>query len=248
MAEKGYLKYFDGIEAIQKKIRETQGENIEKAARIVAEALMNDGLLHVYGSGHSACITEEIFFRAGTIAGINQILDLSLSGAVNAWKSAYMERLEGVGEILYMHSHAQPQDVFLVISNSGRNAAPIEMACEAQKHGHKVIVETCTEFSMSQPSRHSSGKRLLDYADVVLDNQGVFGDCIVKMDGLDQPMGPASGVLGGYIIHAMLVQVVFCMREMGVEKPPVFMHGNLDGGMEFNQKTLDKYWPRIRNW
>jgi uncharacterized phosphosugar-binding protein len=244
MEEKGYNLYFDGIEALQKKIRETQGPNIEEAARIVAEALINDGLLHVYGAGHSACVTEEIFFRAGTVAGINQILDLSLAGAVNAC----MERLEGIGEILYQQSHASPQDVFLVISNSGRNAAPIEMAREAQKHGHKVIVETCTEFSLAQSSRHSSGKRLLDYADVILDNQGVFGDCVVQMEGFPMPMGPASGVLGSYLVHAMLVQVVFTMREMGVEKPPVFMHGNLDGGMEFNQELLEKYWPRIRNW
>ncbi|MDK2980332.1 MAG: hypothetical protein PWQ55_679 [Chloroflexota bacterium] len=248
MAEKGYIQYFDAIESLQKKIRTTQGPNIEKAAHIVAEALVNDGLLHVYGAGHSACITEEIFFRAGTLAPINQILDLSLAGAVNAWKSAYMERLEGIGEVLYQHSHASPQDVFLVISNSGRNAAPIEMAREAQKHGHKVIVETCAEFCLAQSSRHSSGKRLLDYADVILDNQGVFGDCVVQPEGFPMPMGPASGVLGSFLIHAMLVQVVFTMREMGVEQPPVFMHGNLDGGMEFNQQLLDQYWPRIRNW
>ncbi len=248
MTEKGYLKYFDAVEAIQKKIRATQGEAIEKAARLIAGAVKNDGILHVYGSGHSACITEEIFFRAGTLAAVNQILDLSLAGAVNAWKSAYMERLEGIGEVLYGQSHAQPQDVFLVISNSGRNAAPIEMAREAQKHGHKVIAETCVEFSLSQPSRHSSGKRLLDYADVILDNQGVYGDTVVKLEGMELGVGPASGVLGSFLVHATLVQAVFCLREMGVEKPPVFMHGNLDGGMEYNQYLFDKYWPRIRNW
>lgn len=248
MSKKGYELYFDGIDAIQKKIRETQGENIEKAAGLVADALINDGVLHVYGAGHSACISEEIFFRAGTVAGINQIVDLSLAGAVGAWKSAFMERLEGTGEILYNHSHAQPQDVFLVISNSGRNAAPIEMAREAQKHGHKVIVETCVEFSLAQSSRHSSGKRLLDFADVILDNQGVFGDTVVQMEGLELGLGPASGVVGAYIIHAMLVETAFKMREKGVEKPPVFMHGNLDGGMKANEALFDKYWYRIRNW
>lgn len=248
MSAKGYERYFDGVDAIMKKIRETQGEAIEKAAGLVADAILKDGVLHVYGSGHSACLTEEIFFRAGTVAPINQILDLSLAGAVNAWKSAFMERLEGVGEILYGHSHAQPQDVFLVVSNSGRNAAPIEMAREAQKHGHKVIVETCVAFSLAQPSRHSSGKRLLDYADVILDNQGVFGDTIVKMERLEQGLGPASGVVGAYILHAMLVETAFQLRERGMETPPVFMHGNLDTGMDFNQALLDKYWPRIRNW
>jgi len=247
MAEKGYEKYFDAIDQILKKIRETQTENIEKAAEIVAEAVVNDGVLHVYGAGHSNCIAEEIFFRAGSLAPINQILDLSLAGAVGSWKSAFMERLEGIGPILYNHTHAKPQDAFLVISNSGRNAAPIEMAREAKAHGHKVIAETCTEFSLSQPSRHTSGKRLLDYADVILDNQGPWGDVVVKVEGMQQGLGPASGVIGIYLIHAMLVEASFRIKAKGME-PPVFMYGNLDGGMEFNQKMLDTYWPRIRNW
>ncbi len=247
MAEKGYVQYFDGIEKILKKIQETQGTNIEKGAELIAESIIKGGVLHVYGAGHSACIAEEIFFRAGTLVPINQIVDLSIAGAVNAWKSTYMERLEGIGEILYNHSHAKAEDVFLVISNSGRNAAPIEMAREAQKHGHKVIAETCTEFSLSQPSRHSSGKRLLDYADVILDNQGPWGDVLIKVDDMKQGLGPASGVTGIFLIHSMLVEAAFRIKAKG-QVPPVFMYGNLDGGMEFNQKLLDFYWPRIRNW
>jgi uncharacterized phosphosugar-binding protein len=135
MAEKGYEQYFNEIGKILQKIQASQGASIEKGADLIADSVMHGGVLHVYGAGHSACIAEEIFFRAGTLVPINQILDLSLAGAVNAWKSAYMERLEGVGEILYNHTHAKSQDVFLVISNSGRNAAPIEMAREARKHG-----------------------------------------------------------------------------------------------------------------
>jgi uncharacterized phosphosugar-binding protein len=247
MAEKGYEQYFNEIGKILQKIQASQGASIEKGADLIADSVMHGGVLHVYGAGHSACIAEEIFFRAGTLVPINQILDLSLAGAVNAWKSAYMERLEGVGEILYNHTHAKPQDVFLVISNSGRNAAPIEMAREARKHGHKVIVETCTEFSLSQSSRHSSGKRLMDYADVILDNQGPWGDVVIKLDDLKQGLGPASGVTGIYLIHSMLVEAALRIKAKG-QVPPVFMYGNLDGGMEFNQKLLDEYWPRIRNW
>jgi uncharacterized phosphosugar-binding protein len=247
MAQKGYLQYFEEITRILQKIQATQGASIEKGAELIAESVINGGVLHVFGAGHSACIAEEVFFRAGTLVPINQILDLSLAGAVNAWKSAFMERLEGVGEILYNHAHAKPQDVFLVISNSGRNAAPIEMACEAQKHGHKVIAETCTQFSLSQPSRHSSGKRLLDYADVILDNQGPWGDVVIQLEDLKQGLGPASGVTGTTLIHSMLVEGALRIKAKG-HVPPVFMYGNLDGGMEFNQKLLDEYWPRIRNW
>jgi len=247
MAEKGYVQYMQALDKLLKKIQETQSANIEKGAELIASSIVKGGVLHVYGAGHSNCIAEEIFFRAGTLVPINQIVDISLAGSVGVWKSAFMERLEGVGLILYNHTHAKPEDVFLVISNSGRNAAPIEMAREAKAHGHKVIAETCSEFSMSQPSRHSSGKRLLDYADVILDNQGPWGDVVLKRDDMVQGLGPASGVTGIYLIHAMLVEAAFLVKEKGME-PPVFMYGNLDGGMEFNQKMLDHYWTRIRNW
>ncbi len=167
---------------------------------------------------------------------------------VKAANILVFEDMQGMAEVTFNYYGLTSKDALIIISNSGRNAAPIEMAREAQKHGHKVIAETCTEFSLSQPSRHSSGKRLLDYADVILDNKGVFGDTVVKMEGLELGLGPASGVVGAYIIHAMLVEIAFKMREKGVEKPPVFMHGNLDGGMETNEALFDKYWYRIRNW
>jgi uncharacterized phosphosugar-binding protein len=149
--------------------------------------------------------------------------------------------------LIFEHVRAQPQDVFLVISNSGRNAVPIDFAWAAQEHGHKVIVETCVEFSLSQPSRHSSGKRLLDYADVILDNHTPFADVVVKVDGMQPGLGSASGIAGSMLVHAVLVEAAIQIQARGIE-PPVFMHGNLDGGMEYNQSLLDRYWLRIRNW
>jgi uncharacterized phosphosugar-binding protein len=137
--------------------------------------------------------------------------------------------------------------VFLVVSNSGRNAVPIDFARAAQESGHKVIVETCVAFSLSQPSRHSSGKRLLDYADVILDNQTPLGDAVVRIEGLKPGLGSASGIAGSLLVHAVLVEAAAILHRRGVE-PPVFMHGNLDGGMEYNQGLLDRYWSRIRNW
>ena len=134
-----------------------------------------------------------------------------------------------------------------MISNSGRNAVPIDFARAAREHGHKVIVETCVAFSLSQPSRHSSGKRLLDYADVILDNCTPFADVVVKVEGMKPGLGSASGIAGSLLVHAVLVESAIQIRTKGME-PPVFMHGNLDGGMEYNQSLLDKYWWRIRNW
>ena len=244
---KGYELFFQGISAIFERIQATQGPNIEAAADLIAEAVIRDGVVHIFGTGHSNVIAEEVFGRANTLAPINQVVDLSLAGSVNTVLSFYTERVEGIGGLIFEHVRAQPQDVFLVISNSGRNAVPIEFARAAKEHGHQVIVETCVEFSLSQPSRHSSGKRLLDFADVILDNQTPYADVVVKVEGMKPGLGSASGIAGSLLVHAVLVEAAMKIKERGIA-PPVFMHGNLDGGMEYNQYLLDKYWLRIRNW
>jgi uncharacterized phosphosugar-binding protein len=245
--KKGYQLFFEGMDSILARIRETQGENIQKAAQYVANAIAQDGVIHVFGAGHSNLLAEEIFFRAGTLAPVNQIVDITISGSVGAVKSSYMERLEEVGPIFYEHTRPSPQDAFIIFSNSGRNAAQIELAQEAQAHGHKVITVTSVTYSKSQPSRHSSGKLLLDYADAILDNCGHIGDVCVTVPDMRQGIGPTSTIAGAYLLHAIMVQAVFDLKEAGVE-PPVFLSGNLDGGMEFNQALLDRYWARIRNW
>jgi len=244
---KGYEQFFQGIQAVFDRIQATQGPNIEAAANLIAESVLQDGLVHLFGTGHSNAIAEEVFGRANTLAPVNQVVDLSLAGSVNTVLSFYTERVEGLGLLIYEHVRAQPQDVFLVISNSGRNAVPIEFARAAKEHKHPVIVETCVEFSFSQPSRHSSGKRLLDYADVILDNHTPLADAVVRIEGMRPGLGSASGIAGSLLVHAVLVEAAVKIKERGVE-PPVFMHGNLDGGMEYNQALLDKYWLRIRNW
>jgi uncharacterized phosphosugar-binding protein len=245
--QKGYEQYFAGVDEILSDVRETQGANIEKAAKLIATAVANDGLIQVFGAGHSNMLAEEIFFRAGTLAPVNHVVDLSIAGVVAVTKSAYTERLEGIGPILYEHTRPGPDDVFIVISNSGRNAAPIEVAREAQSHGHPVIAITSVTYSKDQPSRHSSGKLLLDYADVTLDNCGRVGDIAVTIPDMRQGIGPTSTVAGAYLLQAVMVQAVFDLKEAGVE-PPVFLSGNFDGGMEFNQALLDRYWDRIKHW
>ncbi len=244
---KGYEQYFAGIERIFAEIREKEGASIEKAAGYVAEAVIADGLVHIFGTGHSNVIAEEVFARANTFAPVSQVADLSMAGSVNTVRSFYLERLEGAGEMIFEHVRAQPQDAFIVISNSGRNAVPIDVARCAKEAGHRVIVETCVAFSLSQPSRHSSGKRLLDYADVVLDNHTPLADAVVQVEGMKPGLGSASGITGSLLVHAVLVEAALQMHLRGIE-PPVFMHGNLDGGMEYNQALLDRYWHRIKNW
>ena len=245
--QKGYEQFFSGVDAILEKIRETQGPNIEKAAMYVADAVAKDGLVHAFGAGHSNLLAEEISFRTGVLVPVDHVVDVSISGTVNVVKSTYMERLEGAGSILFDHIRPGANDVFIVISASGRNAAPVELARDAKQSGHRVIAVTSVTYSKSQPSRHSSGKLLLDYADVVIDNCGAVGDVCVKIPGMKQGLGPTSTIAGGYALQAVMIQAVFNLHHAGNE-PPVFMSGNFDEGMDFNKAYLDRYWDRMRNW
>jgi uncharacterized phosphosugar-binding protein len=244
---KGYEQFFKGVAGVIEAINQTQGEAIEKGAAIVANAIQNDGILHVFGTGHANLVAEDISMRANTLGPINHVSDVSLSGTVNSFRSVFLERVEGIGGHIFETVRPHPQDVFLVISNSGRNAVSIEFAKAAKEHGYPVIAETSVAFSMSQPSRHSSGKRLLDYADVILDNQVPFGDMAFPVEGQKfMGLGPVSGIAGMYIVHAMLTQAVMVMVENGYEAP-VNISGNLDTGEEHNMRLLEKYWDRLRN-
>jgi len=244
---KGYELVFKGMLETLQKIQDTQVDNIKEAAKIVSDTIMNDGIIHSFGAGHSNLLAEEISFRAGTIVPVNHMSDVSVSGTVNVVRSTYTERLEGIGQVIYEHVNPDPKDALIVISNSGRNAAPVEIAREAQKKGNKVIALTSVTYSKSQPSRHPSGKLLLDYADVILDNCGVEGDICATHPDMVQGLAPTSTVAGAFILHSVMAQAVYNMKDAGYE-PPVFMSGNFDGGMEFNQALLDRYWDRMRNW
>ncbi len=247
MSVKGHHEYFNIVKQILADIRAAEDEKIEKAAEVIADVILADGLVHIFGTGHSNLLAEEVFYRAGTLAPINHVLDVSLAGTVGVTKSEFMERLEGIGPILYDWVRPDPQDCFIIISNSGRNAAPIELAREAKEHGHTVIAITSVTYSKHQPSRHSSGRLLLDYADIVLDNHTPVGDACVTIPGTEIKVGPTSTVAGAYILNAVMVQAAFILKERGME-PPVFLSGNLDGAREYNQRLLDRYWRRIKNW
>lgn len=247
MSKYDFTFYFDGIDKILKEIRETQEDAILEAGKLVSNCIKMDGLAHTFGTGHSHALAEDVFFRAGTLAPISEIYDTSLAGSIQVVKSTYVERLEGYAEILMDYVKTSPEDVFIIISNSGRNAVPIEMAMEAKKRDNEVIAVTSLTYSKNISSRHSSGKKLYEIADVVLDNCGKMGDIAVEVTELPQGIGPTSTVTGSYLLHAVMVQAIFNLLEQDIE-PPVFWSGNLDQGMEKNQKLLERYWDRIRNW
>jgi uncharacterized phosphosugar-binding protein len=239
--------YAQRILDVLDKVRTTQAENIQSAAALVAEGLMRGGVLRTFGSGHSGLIAGDLVYRAGGLAPVDMLAEHGLSGHTEVLKSEFLERLEGYAQILLDYHDIRPPDAMLVISNSGRNAAPIEMAIEAKARGIGVVAITSLAHSQGTSSRHSSGKKLYQVADVTIDNCCPLGDALVELEGLDYPAIPGSGVAGLFIAQSLMAQVVANMLEQGVT-PPVFISGNLDGGTERNRVLVDKYRASISAW
>lgn len=225
---------------------EREAEHLRQGSIWMAEAIRDGGLVRVFGTGHSRLIAEEIFYRAGGLAPIDAVLEDTVSGYRDVTKSEFTERLEGLGELIVRHRRMAPPDVLLVISQSGRNAVPIEVAEAARARGIRTIAITSLLHAAGQPSRHSSGRHLHEVVDLTIDNGAPNGDCAISLAN-DLPMGPLSGVMGALLGQILVIGAADQLLAWGVE-PPVFRSGNVDGGREWSEKLLDRYWDRIRGW
>jgi uncharacterized phosphosugar-binding protein len=239
--------FFAKINELLEKVEQTQKNNIKKAAEIVAKTIENNGIVYTFGTGHSHCVAEEVIYRAGGLAPFDAILEPSLTGTTDVVKSEQLERIEGVSKVIFTHKRISTNDCMIVISNSGRNAAPIEMALECKEHSVPVIAITALEYTKNVTPRHYSGKRLSEVGDVVIDNCGCYGDATIHLENLNTPMGSTSNIIGASIMHAITLEAAQILLSKGIE-PPVFLSGNLDHCKEVNQQLLDRYWGRIRMW
>lgn len=239
--------YSQKIHAILEKITDTQQDKIQKAAQIVADTVARDGIIYTFGTGHSHIIAEDVAYRAGGLTPVDAILEPSLTGHEKVIQSEYMERVEGMAEVILNYYDISSKDTLIVISNSGRNAAPIEMAEGARNRGVSTIAVTSLAHSQGTTSRHSSGKKLYQIADIVIDNQCPKGDALLQLDGLPIPTGAGSGIAGLFILQCIMVQAVQNLLDRGIT-PPVFMSGNLDGSDEYNRHMLNRYKGRIKVW
>lgn len=239
-----YREYFRKIREIFDKVEQTQTENIEKSAKIIAESIKNGGILHVFGCGHSQMYAMEVFYRAGGLVPVNAILTPALSLEPKAPLSTFGERQEGLAKAILDNEAISENDVILIASTSARNAVPVEMAMEAKNRGMKVITLISYDFANNVTSRHKSGKKAFEFADVVLDNCGVAGDAIMELEGLNAKFGPTSSVIGFAILQAIIVQVVENLVKEGI-KPPIWVSANLDQGDRINQEYIAQYKNRI---
>lgn len=200
-------------------IESEQMENIEAAASICTDAIAAGGLVHLFGTGHSRIPIEEMFPRYGSFPGFNPIGELSMTfhtqvvGANGQRQAMFIERVEGLADVILGNFSYADSDAFLIFSASGRGAVNIELAMGAKDRGLSVIAVTSIAESMAQPSSHPSGTRLLDHADVVIDLGTPEGDALVDIEGLDTPVGPGSTLSNAAIVNEIKVQTAAALVE-----------------------------------
>lgn len=235
------VRYFAHAQKKLQEVLEHELPNIQKAAELVTESCKKGGKFYVFGSGHSHMIAEELYLRAGGLALVHAILPPELMLHEMPNKSTYLERVEGYAQALVELYRVDEKDTVMVISNSGRNAVPVEMCLAAREKGAKVIAMTSMQHSSGCTSRHKSGMKMYEIADVTIDNRGEKGDAAFPIEGLDSCIGPTSSVTGITIAQALVCQVVDNLVKAGIE-PPVFKSSNVDGGDEHNNRMFEKYY------
>jgi uncharacterized phosphosugar-binding protein len=236
------FEYIEKARAQIDRIASTQADTIKEAAQWMAQAIVKDKIIHTFGTGHSQMIGLELFTRASGLANVNAVLDDLVMPVGGARRGAAIERISGLADILWEKYAIQPDDVLIVISNSGRNAMPLEMAMRAKKEGVKVIAITSLEQSKKYPSRHPSGKKLYEVADLVIDNCVPSGDGLMHIDG--NLTGPASSLSGIVIVNTISTEAMKLAAAQGI-KLPVYYSQNIDGYS--NEELYLKYESRVKH-
>lgn len=244
------LAYLDAAEAILRRIRDNEMDNINRAAEICAHTIASDGLVHMFGTGHSRVFVEEMYPRHGSFPGFHPIVELSLTyhnqvvGANGQRQAMYLEHLEGFAPVILRNFVIAPPDSFLIFSNSGVNEVVVEMALEARKRDLPVIAVVSRDHCERQPARHSSGKKLIDVADVTIDNGTPAGDAMVHIPGLDDPVGPGSTIGGAAVTNALKCAIAEKLTAMG--KPPLVLTSSHFIGPEESQRRFDQSYDEYR--
>ncbi|MBQ8321139.1 MAG: sugar isomerase domain-containing protein [Clostridia bacterium] len=244
------MTYFNKIVENLELVNSKQSDNIEKAASMMADAIENDRLIHVYGGGgHTTLCVGEMFFRAGGLSNINPIAETGLTVFNQALKYLELERTVNYGSAIMRYYKLQKDDLLIVYHNIGINPATIDAVMEAKAAGAKIIAISSSYWQNEMPDdhfiRHPNGTNLFDYADVCIDDYNPVGDAVVTVEGLDTPIAPISNIVDFYIAHMLEIECVReCVRR-GV-KPPVWSSANTPGGDEKNAEYLAKYSPRIK--
>lgn len=245
------LDYINQAKAILDRIESTQLDAIERAAEICTDAIAGKGLVHLFGTGHSRIFVEEMFPRHGSFPGFHPIVELSLTyhnlvvGSNGQRQAMFLEHVEGFGQVILRNFVFSPPDCFIVFSNSGVNEVVVDVALEARRLSLPLIAVVSMEHCTASPAVHSSGKKLIDIADIVIDNCTPGGDAMVRIPNLADPVGPGSTIGAAAVTNALKCRIAEKLTERG--KPPIVLTSSYFIGSEASKRRFDECYDDYRD-
>lgn len=239
-------RFFDAAIGLLERVRDEETEAVKAAGELVADTVVAGGRLFAFGAGHSSLAAQDLVYRAGGLALMNL---LAVPGAVGvdvmpATLGSALERVDGLATAVLDSSPLRSGDLLVIISLSGRNTLPVEMAAHARELGVRVIGVTSVVYATETTSRHSSGAFLKDHCDLVLDSKIPVGDAELTHDSVPAPFAPASTVVTSALLQAVMATAATSLADRGVQ-PPLLRSGNIDGGLDWNDRVMREYGDRI---
>ena len=239
------MKFFDAMMPILQTAIHTQTDQLEASARMIADTIQADHLVYVFGAGHAGILSEELCYRAG---GLVPVVPIFVEGLmVNSRPvtlETQIERISGLAPLILENFKVEPNSVLILHSNSGRNAVTIEMGEKAREIGLQVIVITNIKQCKSVSSRHPRGLKLIDVADIVIDNCGIEGDACVSLGDDYGNAGSTSTIVAAALMNAVMVEAAEILISRGF-KPPIFRSANIDQIGNSNEMWMDHYGRRL---
>ncbi|MFJ8505740.1 SIS domain-containing protein [Streptomyces avermitilis] len=239
-------QFLDAAIGLLQRVRDEDAEPIAAAGTLIADTVADGGRLFAFGAGHSSLAAQDIVYRAGGLALMNLLAVPGVVGVdvMPATLGSALERVGGLASAVLDSSPVRSGDVLVIISLSGRNALPVEMAMNARALGVKVIGVTSVAYASETTSRHVSGTYLKDHCDIVLDSRIAVGDAELTLDTIEAPFAPASTVVTTALLQAVMATAAGALADRGIE-PPLLRSGNVDGGHDWNSQVMREYGDRI---
>lgn len=238
-------EYFETVNRLLKIIEVNEIQNMKSAAQMISDVIQNDGVVYMFGCGHSHILTEDMYYRAGGLVPVQPILHEPVMLHEGPVTSSKLEKTNDYAWTFITDYPITSRDLVIVISTSGRNPVPVDVALYAEEKGAKTIGITSVEYSSSQTSRHTGGKKLMDCVDLVIDNHAPPGDAVMSHPDIPEKFSSSSTATGSMILNSVFSEAIFIMKSDNYD-PPIFLSGNLDGSSDHNQTLIDKYKDRVK--
>ena len=234
--------YFEKLISVLTKINTTQKDKILSAAERVAKTIESDGIIYIFGCGHSHLIALDCFYRAGGLCNVSAMLDTDLMLHNGAAKSSRMERMSGIAEPVFERYGLTEKDTLIVVSTSGKNAVPCEMAQIAVKNKIPTVAVVASDYFADKKDT----PMLYECADLYIDNCVPHGDAVIDITNTPTKMGSVSTAASSFILQSVILEACEIAAKNG-KKLPIYMSGNVEGGAEFNSSLIKEFLPKIKH-